>query len=97
LKRDYRVSAEELLLGRTQLMGLTAQEMTVLVGSMRVLTNDFFVNLTYMGNTWKPTGNNLYEIRDRKTRPGQVEHDSRGAGVRYQLDTARLRRDVRLG
>jgi catalase-peroxidase len=31
------------------------------------LTNDFFVNLTDMANTWKPAGNNLYEIRDRKT------------------------------
>ncbi|MGO2392234.1 MAG: catalase/peroxidase HPI [Halomonas sp.] len=31
------------------------------------LTNDFFVNLTDMGNTWKPVGNNAYEIRDRHT------------------------------
>jgi len=31
------------------------------------LTNDFFVNLTDMGNSWKPVGNNAYEIRDRKT------------------------------
>jgi len=31
------------------------------------LTNDFFVNLTDMGNTWKPAGDNLYEVRDRKT------------------------------
>ncbi len=37
LKQDYVVSAEELLLDRTQLMGLTAHEMTVLVGGMRVL------------------------------------------------------------
>jgi catalase-peroxidase len=37
LKRDYVVSAEELLLDRTQLMGLTAPEMTVLVGGLRVL------------------------------------------------------------
>jgi catalase-peroxidase len=86
LKNDYAVSAEELLLDRTQLMGLTAHEMTALIGGMRVLgtnysgtkhgvlthregvlTNDFFVNLTDMGNTWKPAGNNLYEIRDRNT------------------------------
>jgi catalase-peroxidase len=86
LKEDYAVNAEELLLDRTQLMRLTAPEMTVLVGGMRVLgtnhggakhgvftdregvlTNDFFVNLTDMKYTWKPTGNNLYEIRDRKT------------------------------
>jgi catalase-peroxidase len=31
------------------------------------LTNDFFVNLTDMGNSWKPTGQNDYEIRDRQT------------------------------
>ncbi|EOD55308.1 catalase/peroxidase HPI [Aeromonas molluscorum] len=37
LKQDYLVSAEELMLDRTQLMGLTAHEMTVLVGGMRVL------------------------------------------------------------
>jgi catalase-peroxidase len=86
LKKDYSVGAEELMLDRTQLMGLTAPEMTVLVGGMRVigtnhggtghgvftdregvLTNDFFVNLTDMGNSWKPAGDNLYEIRDRKT------------------------------
>jgi catalase-peroxidase len=35
--KDYVVSAEELMLDRTQLMGLTAHEMTVLVGGMRVL------------------------------------------------------------
>jgi len=86
LKRDYVVSAEEMLLDRTQLMRLTAAEMTVLVGGMRMLdvnhggtshgvftdrkgalTNDFFVNLTDMNYTWKPAGENLYEIRDRKT------------------------------
>jgi len=31
------------------------------------LTNDFFVNLTDMAYTWKPAGDNLYEIRERKT------------------------------
>jgi catalase-peroxidase len=86
LKQDYGVTAEELLLDRTQLMGLSAHEMTVLIGGMRVigtnhgntlhgvltehkgaLTNDFFVNMTDMNYTWKPAGNNLYEIRDRKT------------------------------
>jgi len=86
LKKDYAVSTEELMLDHTQLMGLTAPEMTVLVGGMRVLgtnyggtkhgvftdcegalTNDFFVNLTDMVYSWQPVGNNLYEIRDRKT------------------------------
>jgi catalase-peroxidase len=37
LKKNYTVSAEELLLDRAQLMGLTAHEMTVLVGGMRVM------------------------------------------------------------
>ena len=37
LKQDYAVGAAELMLDRTQLMGLTAPEMTVLVGGMRVL------------------------------------------------------------
>lgn len=37
MKKDYTVIPEELLLDRTQLMGLTAPEMTVLVGGMRVL------------------------------------------------------------
>ena len=87
LKRDYVVSAEELMLDRTQLMGLTAPEMTVLVGGMRVLgtnyggskhgvfteregmlTNDFFINLTDMNYSWRPAGNNLYEIHDRATK-----------------------------
>ncbi|WP_127104917.1 catalase/peroxidase HPI [Pararhodobacter zhoushanensis] len=37
LKADYVVSPEELMLDRTQLMGLTAAEMTVLVGGMRAM------------------------------------------------------------
>ena len=37
VKENYTVPAEELMLDRTQLMGLTAPEMTVLVGGMRVL------------------------------------------------------------
>ena len=85
-KKDYIVTPEELMLDRTQLMGLTACEMTCLVGGMRVLgtnhggtrhgvftdkvgalTTDFFVNLTDMGNSWKPAGNGVYEVRDRKS------------------------------
>jgi catalase-peroxidase len=37
LKKEYSIEPEELLLDRTQLMGLTAPEMTVLLGGMRVL------------------------------------------------------------
>ena len=86
LKKDYVVTAEELLLDRAQLLRLTACEMTALVGGMRVigtnyggsqhgvftdrvgaLTNDFFINLTDMAYSWKPTGRNSYAIVDRKT------------------------------
>jgi len=90
MKKDYVVSPEELMLDRTQLLGLTAVEMTALVGGMRMmgtnyggtkhgvftdnegaLTNDFFVNLTDMAYVWEPTGNGLYNIRNRKT--GEVK------------------------
>ena len=90
LKQDYAARPEELMLDRTQLMRLTAPEMTALVGGMRVLganhggarhgvftdrvgvlSNDFFVNLTDMANSWVPAGDDLYEIRDRET--GQVK------------------------
>lgn len=85
-KKDYVVSAEELLLDRAQLMQLTAKEMTVLVGGMRVLgtnhggtahgvftdnvgalSNDYFANLTDMAYSWKPAGNNIYEICERNS------------------------------
>ena len=85
-KTNYVVTPEELLLDRAQLMRLTACEMTVLVGGMRVLgtnhggsqhgiftdgvgvlSNDFFVNLTDMAYSWKPTGRNSYAIVDRKS------------------------------
>ena len=85
-KKHYTVTPEEMLLDRAQLLGLTAPEMTVLIGGMRVLgtnhggskhgvftdrvgtlSNDFFVNLTDMAFTWKPTGRNSYEIGDGRT------------------------------
>ncbi|MEX5728211.1 catalase-peroxidase [Rhodovulum iodosum] len=37
LKKDYVVSPEEMMLDRTQLLGLTGPEMTALVGGMRVM------------------------------------------------------------
>jgi len=40
-KKDYVVKPEEMLLDRTQLMGLTAPEMTVLLGGMRVLGTNY--------------------------------------------------------
>jgi catalase-peroxidase len=41
LKKDYTVQPEELLLDRAQLMGLTAHEMTVLLGGMRMLDTNY--------------------------------------------------------
>jgi len=41
LKKDYAVKPEELLLDRTQLMGLTAPEMTALIGGLRVLGTNY--------------------------------------------------------
>lgn len=41
LKTKYAVSAEELLVDRAQLLTLTAPEMTVLIGGMRVLNANF--------------------------------------------------------
>jgi catalase-peroxidase len=65
--------AEYLLVDKSNLLTLSAPEMTVLLGGLRVLetnwdgsttgvltdrpgvlTNDFFVNLLELGNTWKP-------------------------------------------
>ena len=86
VKSKYVVQPEELMLDNAQLLGLTASEMTVLIGGMRVLgtnfggtkhgvftnnegvlSNDFFVNLTDMKYSWKPVGDNLYNIVDRKS------------------------------
>jgi len=86
-KEAYAVGPEELLLDKAQLLGLTAAELTVLLGGMRVLglnhgdskhgvftdregqlTNDFFVNLTDMGNSWHHVeSDDTYEIRDRSS------------------------------
>ncbi len=86
-KEAYAVGPEELMLDRAQLLGITAAEMAVLLGGMRVLgtnhggskhgvftdregqlTNDFFVNLTDMNNSWHPVGSDgLFEIRDRSS------------------------------
>ena len=41
LKQDYAINPEEMMLDHTQLMGLTAHEMTVLVGGMRVLGTNY--------------------------------------------------------
>jgi len=80
--------AEHLLVDRANLLTLTAPEMTVLVGGMRVmganhdgsahgvftkhpgaLTNDFFVHLLDMNNTWTATSDTqeTFEGKDRHT------------------------------
>jgi catalase-peroxidase len=41
LKKDYKVPAEELMLDRAQLLGLTAVEMTALVGGMRAIGTNY--------------------------------------------------------
>lgn len=41
IKRSYSISAEELLIDKAQLLTLTAPEMTVLIGGMRVLNCNF--------------------------------------------------------
>ncbi len=87
-KNKHIASAEEMLVDKAQLLKLTAPEMTVLVGGMRVLntnydhaqhgvftrrpevlTNDFFVNLLNLGNTWKATtdAKDVFECHDRVT------------------------------
>jgi catalase-peroxidase len=82
----YRVPPEALLVDKAQLLTLSAPEMAVLVGGLRVLganvggskdgvltqrpgqlTNDFFVHLLDMATEWKPTGDNAFEGRDRRT------------------------------
>src|ERR1700687_674969 len=59
LKIKYTVSAEELLIDRAQLLTLTAPEMTVLVGGMRVLNANF--------------GQSKYGVFTK--RPGSVTND----------------------
>ena len=82
-KTDFTTSPEEMLLDKAQLLGLTAPEMTVLVGGLRSvgisasgdgvwssagkLSNDWFTTLLDMNVEWKPAGANKYEAFDRKT------------------------------
>jgi catalase-peroxidase len=85
-KKDFAGAQADLLIDKAQLLNLTAPEMTVLVGGLRVLganhggsrsgvltqragqlSTDFFVHLLDMSTVWKPTGDNLYEGRDRTT------------------------------
>jgi len=83
LKKNYSVSPEEMMLDRAQLLGLTAPEMTVLVGGMRslgvssddrglfangsTLSNEWFNTLIDMSVKWTPTGSNSYDAHDRSS------------------------------
>ena len=83
LQKNYTQSPEEMLLDKAQLLGLTAAEMTVLVGGMRALgvsadghgvwtetgklTNEWFNILLDMSVQWSKAGDNLYEAKDRQT------------------------------
>jgi catalase-peroxidase len=95
LRGPQLMSPEEALVDRSQLLNLSAPEMTVLVGGLRVLgiskhgaltqhpgtlTNDFFVNLLEMRTEWEATGSDgVYQGRDRKTK------EPRWTGTRVDL------------
>ena len=80
-RSSFAVSPEEMLLDKAQLLGLTAAEMTVLVGGLRALgisadghgvwsdgttlSNDWFVKLLDMGTAWSQADENLFEGKDR--------------------------------
>ena len=53
MKARYTVSAEEMLIDKAQLMKLTAPEMTVLVGGMRVLDTNFDHSAHGVFTNWK--------------------------------------------
>ena len=83
LKTNFAVSPEEMMLDKAQLLGLSAPEMTVLVGGMRSLgvssddrglfsegsslSNEWFETLLDMSVKWTPTGSNSYDAHDRSS------------------------------
>ena len=83
LKQNYAVMPEEMMLDKAQLLGLSAPEMTVLVGGLRALgvssderglwsdgtslDTSFFTTLLDMSVAWTPTGSNSYQAKDRAT------------------------------
>ena len=82
-KTQFTVSPEEMLLDRAHLLGLTASEMTVLVGGLRSiglsdcghgvwsdddnLNTGWFNTLLDMNVEWSSTGPNSYEAKDKKS------------------------------
>jgi catalase-peroxidase len=95
LKANFAISPEEMMLDKAQLLGLSAPEMTVLVGGMRSLgvssddrglfsdgsslSNEWFETLLDMKVQWTPTGSNSYDARDRST------GDKLRSATRYDL------------
>jgi len=83
LLKNYAVTPEEMMLDKAQLLGLSAPEMTVLVGGLRslgvssderglwsdgkTLDTSFFSTLLDMNVAWTPTGSNSYQAKDRST------------------------------
>jgi catalase-peroxidase len=58
------------LVGGLRVLGANAGDSKhgVFTSKPGTLTNDFFVNLLDMNTEWQPSGDNLYEGRDRKTK-----------------------------
>ena len=83
LLKNYNVSPEEMMLDKAQLLGLTAPEMTVLVGGLRSmgvssddrgiftdgskLSSEWFSTLMDMNVKWTATGSNSYDAHNRST------------------------------
>ena len=67
-----RLSGPEMtvLVGGLRVLGANAggSKHGVFTAKPGTLTNDFFVNLLDMGTEWQPSGDNVYEGRDRKTK-----------------------------
>ena len=81
-EKEFAVSPEEILLDKSQLLGLTPAEMTVLAGGMRAmgisytgegvwtdgqLNNSWFKTLLSMDVEWSSAGYNSYVAKDRST------------------------------
>lgn len=66
-----RLTAHEMtaLIGGMRVLGTNygGSKHGVFTDNVGVLSNDFFVNLTDMNYSWKPTGKNSYNIVNRKT------------------------------
>ena len=81
-EKEFAVSPEEILLDKSQLLGLTPTEMTLLLGGMRSmgvshtgegvwtngeLNNQWFKKLLSMDDEWKTADYNSYVSKDRNT------------------------------